>query len=217
MSFVDFSGPGFGRLGFDRPLTVVQAGVLQAHVSHLLSVLVLYFLAKRVLHSPKGEEHSLPFVTAALHIISPAGAFLSAPYGESLFSLLSMTGFYLFVDGLSDHRVGKTTGGDIKTVLAGALFGIATTVRSNGLLSGAMFAYDAALTVFVLLEKGVTFGSLRRLCTLAIGGCLVAGGGVYPQLLAHKSYCRSGSTLNRRSWCDHTIPSIYSWVQGHYW
>ncbi len=61
-----------------------------AHVSHLLSVVVLYRLGKLV-----WADGRLAFLAASLHIFSPAGLFLSAPYAESTFSLLSFVGFYI--------------------------------------------------------------------------------------------------------------------------
>jgi phosphatidylinositol glycan class V len=36
--------------------------------------------------------------------------------------------------------------------------------------------------------------------------------------LAYKEYCESsGTDQGRRPWCNYWIPSIYSWVQSHYW
>ena len=207
----------FRYLGVDGRLAGVIAGIFQAHLFHLCSVLVLYHLARRLCSSPPEDTDALPVISAMLHCITPAGAFLSAPYAESLFSLLNMAGFYLYVDGLLDHRGGHEFGRDLKTICSGTVFGIATTVRSNGLLSGAMFAYDAAQVLSSLCTNMVTFRVLRRLCILGFGGCLILAGTVYPQALAYMSYCRLPSGSHRREWCDSMLPSIYAWVQYHYW
>ncbi|KAI9745552.1 MAG: ER membrane glycoprotein subunit of the GPI transamidase complex-like protein [Claussenomyces sp. TS43310] len=79
-------------------------GIAIAHASHGLSVLVLYGFTRRIF--PDGEAtRKLAFVTALLHIISPAGLFLSAPYGESTFALLSFVGYLVFSYGfLREYR-----------------------------------------------------------------------------------------------------------------
>lgn len=75
------------------------AGVIIAHAAHGLSVLVLYCLGCAIFSGRKGRM--LAFIAACLHIFSPAGLFLSAPYGESTYALLSFTGYFLFVQSFS--------------------------------------------------------------------------------------------------------------------
>ena len=70
-------------------------GILISNACHLLSVLVLERLARLLAPPPFPKDVS--FVSAALHVLSPAGLFLTAPYAESLFSLLSFVGCLLYV------------------------------------------------------------------------------------------------------------------------
>ena len=66
------------------------------------------------------------------------------------------------------------------------------------------------------------FESLATLLALGVGGCLVGVGSAVPQLLAYQRYCPApgssgASILGRRPWCDEWVPSIYTFVQSHYW
>jgi len=193
------------------------AGIALASTCHFLSVIVLYKLSRKVFSNKSASlDQSLSFVIAALHILNPAGAFLAAPYTEPAFCLLNFIGFYLYLDS---HELScLSLFEDVKVLLAGIIFGLATTIRSNGILSGILFAYGAVTTAFQILKNGLTWRETQRLFSLVVGGSLIALGVVYPQFLAYSEYClrRSGDT-QLRPWCDSRIPSVYSWVQSHYW
>src|SRR5689334_12377322 len=62
------------------------AGVLISNTSHFLAVVLLYELSRRVFGQGQ-KAASLALVTAGLHVVSPAGLFLSAPNAESPFAL----------------------------------------------------------------------------------------------------------------------------------
>ena len=193
------------------------AGIGLSHAAHLLSVLFLYAMSKSIFRADGENTLSIPFVTAALHIISPAGVFLSAPYSEGLFSFLNIGGFYLYnasqkhtcEDMQLYHLVG--------TVVAGLTFGLATSVRSNGILSGVPFLYDASMVALHIRSHGIATKALRSLLALVFGGSLIALGAILPQIEAYRSYCQAGDIGKRPSWCFRPIPSIYAWVQSHYW
>lgn len=265
-----------------EPLNVAVIGILISNACHLLSALVLERLV-RFLEAPSVQGR-IAFIAAALHVFSPAGLFLSAPYAESLFSLLSFLGhlFYAY----SHHKPNGARYYKHKAWLlaSGLCFGLATTVRSNGVLFGLIFAYDAllSLTIFVRWYPKITKSwlyastaadvlmfllcgpdlvtqapstwplwywvivglcclnlaliSLRYLLpkfqhsliqgqssliqnmisTIAAGLC-VAAGLVFPQYLAYAEYCLDTNSPNPPEWCSRTIPSIFSWVQSHYW
>lgn len=186
-----------------------------SHVAHYLSVLSLYRLSINIFGHTTATQRLICFLSAALHIICPAGAFLSAPYGESIFSFLNISGFYLYTSSLIAEHNGKSALRDLQVVTAAGLFAIATMVRSNGILSGFLFAYDAALLAWATLTQGFDFHKTRRLAIIIFGGCLVALGMIVPQILAYRTYCMSQEDL--RPWCSSALPSIYGWVQGHYW
>ncbi|KAJ6108214.1 hypothetical protein N7523_009537 [Penicillium sp. IBT 18751x] len=186
-----------------------------SHVAHYLSILALYRLSVNIFGHATAAQKLICFLSAALHIISPAGAFLSAPYGESLFSLLNLTGFYLYTSSLINEHNGITILRDIQVLTAAVLFALATIVRSNGILSGFVFAYEACMVAWTTLTQGPSLHKTRYLTILILGGCIVALGMMVPQILAYRTYCMSETYL--RPWCSSPLPSIYGWVQGHYW
>ncbi|PGH02062.1 proteasome activator subunit 4 [Blastomyces parvus] len=195
-------------------LHVALTGIGLSHVCHYLSVLSLYGLSRNVFGSGDGGR-ALPLLAAVLHIISPAGAFLSAPYGEPVFSLLNFTGYYAYVSALHDDRRGYMLARDVKFLVAGGLFAVVTTIRSNGVLSGMLFAYDAVLGLANLVSSGISISQIHRMFFVILGGSLILLGVIGPQYRAFTVYCQHADA--RRSWCDNTIPSIYTFVQTHYW
>lgn len=194
---------------------IAWTGIAISHLAHYLSVLVLYRLSSNVFGLQTPVQRLVCFLSAFLHIISPAGAFLSAPYGEPLFSFLNISGLYLYSSSFRDDGVGKKLFRDVKLLAAALFFAVATTVRSNGLLSGFLFAYDAVWQLRRVVLHGLSWEAFMRLSVIVLGGCVVAVGIVLPQVAAYTTYCLAESTA--RPWCQWTIPSIYGWVQERYW
>jgi GPI mannosyltransferase 2 len=186
-------------------------------VCHLLSVLLLHSLSTTVFSKAPQGISSVPVAVAALHIINPAGAILSSPYSEALFSCLNILGFQLYLGGLRNHYRRRNPRAEIQCLAAGAVLGFATTVRSNGLLSGALFFYDATATAISLVKGDLSIEKFRRLIVIGIGGCLIALGAIIPQYRVYASYCILEDGSETRPWCDDYVPSIYAWVQRHYW
>ncbi|KAF4122112.1 GPI mannosyltransferase 2 [Geosmithia morbida] len=182
--------------------------ILVANVSHLIGVLALYHFTVVV-----SRNRRLALVAAALHVISPAGLFLSAPYAESTYSCLTFLGNWAFATAYS--KGGVTRGAYI--VGAGALFGLATVFRSNGLGSGLLFAVEALRCAAVLLGRP-SLPAVGALIGPIIGGLCVAAGGAAPQLAAWVRYCSDAVDARPlRPWCAKTVPSIYGFVQEYYW
>ncbi|KAI2629933.1 glycosyltransferase family 76 protein [Hypoxylon sp. NC1633] len=188
--------------GFLEP----YVGVFVAHLSHLLSVLVLYQLGLVI-----WKDQRLSFIAALLHVLSPAGLFLSAPYAESTFALLSFAGYLFFAKGLLGQK--RTFAHDMSLVASGMWFGFATTFRSNGLFNGIPFAVALAQE----LTSSPTLPSIRRRCALVVGGLAIAIGFIVPQLAAYQTFCSIPSKAMLRPWCTSSLPSIYSFVQERYW
>ena len=186
--------------------------VITAHFSHLLSVVLLFKLTHVVFPTCSTR---FCFTAAALHIISPAGLFLSAPYAESSCAMLSFAGNFLFTKSLAG-RGENTSGHDLLVVLSGILFGIATTFRSNGILNG-LLLLEEAFRVLWELKSSFQFASARRLLATGLGGVIVGCGFVLPQYIAYSEYCLEANVPTLRPWCEKSIPSIYTFVQGHYW
>ena len=204
------------------PLAVQKAGLTRyggleslvaisiAHLGHFFSVLVLHQLTLAIFP----ESSAVAAVTAALHIVSPAGLFLSAPYAESTCALFSFLGCLLFTKSLS--RTGESSiAKDILVLISGILFGIATTFRTNAILNG-LLLLEEALRVVSTLQNGLQYATFRRIAATGFGGLAVGFGFLLPQYLAYSEFC-GNSTAVKRTWCDSSLPSIYGFVQGYYW
>ncbi|KAL7929070.1 GPI mannosyltransferase 2 [Trichoderma chlorosporum] len=193
----------------DAPLEPVAAMIFTT-LCHLLAVLALHRLTL-VLFGNK----TLAYVAAVLHILSPAGLFLSAPYGESPFACLSFIGNLLFAMGVQPSAgVGKRS---LAFLGAGISFGLATAFRSNGLISGLLFAAEAVKCVLAFFRQP-SFSRVVLLASLIIGGLSIAAGSVVPQTVAWFRYCKVDlADAEPRPWCSRLIPSIYTFVQEHYW
>lgn len=201
--------------GLGGPVNTALVGIVLSHVAHYLSVLALYRLSINIFGHATATQRLICFLSAALHIICPAGAFLSAPYGESIFSFLNISGLYLYTSSLIAEHSGNSALRDLQVISAAVLFAIATMVRSNGILSGFLFAYDASILAWATLTRDLSLHKIRRLAIIIFGGCTVALGMIVPQILAYRTYCMFQDDL--RPWCGSTPPSIYGWVQGYYW
>ncbi|KAF2449451.1 glycosyltransferase family 76 protein, partial [Karstenula rhodostoma CBS 690.94] len=195
----------------------VWTGIVVSNACHLVSVLVLHRLSNTLL----GRQQSgrVPFVASMLHIVSPAGMFLSSPYAESLFAALNITGMLLYAQARKKDRLDRqqTVHGDALILGAGSLFMLATWIRSNGLLSGILFLVDVVLFVSQLRKGELSLNGIRRLIITCISGALLGLGAMIPQYVAYRQYCVSQASASTRPWCSKTLPSIYTWVQSHYW
>ncbi|KAH0607565.1 uncharacterized protein H6S33_002599 [Morchella sextelata] len=161
----------------------------------------------------------MAFITACLHVVSPAGLFLSAPYSESLFSLLSFTGSFLYLWSGRELEAGNIFQSNTAALASAIIFGLSCMVRSNGLLNGIFFLHDFILQIYGVItgangKSNTLFSRLFRIGILGAGGLIIALGLVLPQAIAWKDYCTAGSN---RPWCSNTFPSIYFYVQDYYW
>lgn len=179
--------------------------IVIAHISHLLSVIALYHLTLSVFAG--GVETA--FTAATLHILSPAGLFLSAPYAESSCAFLTFAGCLLFSKSLGQSSATQ----DFLVLASGVVLGLATAFRSNGLLNGILLLEEAFRTLFSL-RRGFQLSAVRRLLATGLGGLAVAFGFLFPQYIAYSEYCGQNTG---RPWCDEKFPSVYVFVQAHYW
>ena len=191
-------------------------GVAVSHLSHLGAVVTLYILVQRIIPSDQTVKRQIAFTAACLHIISPAGIFLSSPYGESTFAFTAFLGILCYVRAqehsfLPAQQSALPTA--VWTILSGLSFAISTLIRSNGLLHGTIFLIDALTTLRAMLitRKAVHF---FHLSSIVIAGSFIALAFALPQTIAYYEFCTPFKT---RPWCSYRIPSIYSWVQKHYW
>ncbi|KAG5927838.1 hypothetical protein E4U42_001723 [Claviceps africana] len=193
-----------------------------SHLTHLLAVLCLHRLTMLL-----SGNSRLAYLSAALHILSPAGLFLSAPYNESPFACLSFLGNLLFAVGAKGKRKSESetnSGAQLAhaaMIAAGLLFGLATAFRSNGLTSGLLFAVEAMSSLRSAVfscsrSRSLRAGDLVSVAVAVLGGLCVAAGSVVPQTLAWMRYCAREASVSR-PWCDRIVPSIYTFVQERYW
>lgn len=194
----------------------VLAGIVVSNICHLLSVLVLYRLLTLVLEPQRRQI--IPFIAAVLHILTPASLFMCAPYAEAMFSFLNFTGMLFYAQSRTMAETGKSSlGEDLLKISSGLSFAFAALMRSNGLLSGTIFLYDVARYLPRLMSAQLSIHDVRRVTVTCVAGILLALGFIGPQYLAYVEFCYRGSGTGTRPWCERHLPSIYSWVQSHYW
>lgn len=191
------------------------AGIWLANGAHLLSVLVLFELSKLISGgSLNFRSQSFALITACLHIVTPAGIFLVAPYAESCFCTLNFLGVYFYVQ--SKLQSGSAHGATAYTylILCGIAFGIATMFRGNGILSGLILVYEAAELALRGVYKNQVWRFLPRICAVILSGLIMGCLASFPQYLAFNQYCKPRLS---RPWCSNLPPSIFAWVQREYW
>ncbi|EMR82639.1 putative gpi mannosyltransferase 2 protein [Botrytis cinerea BcDW1] len=165
---------------------------------------------------PHRQVERFALVTALLHIISPAGIFLSAPYAESSTALLTFLGAFIFAKSFESGESNRTLGHDLLILISGVVFGLATTFRSNALLNG-LLLLEEAFRILLSLSNGFNIFAVRRLIITGLGGMCVGIGFLTPQYIAYQEYCGVTDIVNPRIWCSNTLPSIYAFVQAFYW
>jgi phosphatidylinositol glycan class V len=198
-------------------LQYVWAGIAVSNISHFVSMLILFKLVNVLLGESRGARTS--FIACALYVISPAGIFLSAPYGEALFAALNLGGMLCYVQARAVAHSNKswTFRQDAEVVSSALLFGLATWIRGNGLLSGLIFLFDVASAAPRIVRMQSGSSDLRRVTVTLVAGVLLGIMAIIPQYIAYNDYCNGVDDSGTRPWCYKTIPSIYTWVQSEYW
>jgi phosphatidylinositol glycan class V len=190
------------------------AGLLLSHVSHLLSVFMLYGLVHHLPIMDKPQRCKIALIAASMHIFSSAGLFLSAPYAESLFSMLNFLGVLIHTGIPYDTPLEKYEPSSlIRLLLSGVCFGLATTVRSNGVFSGLIYFHH----VYMLLHSKINTRTVVTVAVIGLSSVAILTGMLLPQYLAYQDFCIQPLAGELRPWCSRSLPSIYSWVQEHYW
>ncbi|KAL5621899.1 hypothetical protein BROUX41_005844 [Berkeleyomyces rouxiae] len=203
------------ELGLHADAVTAALGVAVAVYAHLYAVHALYALVELVARSKK-----LAYVAALLHVFSPAGIFLAAPYAEAPFAYLAFTGLLHYARGLLLER--GSWGRTKSTLWAGMLLGLATACRSNGLIYGLVFALDLMEGLRGLFGQGADSKAapvpklVMSIVAAGLGGVFVGLGSLLPQTAAYFEFC-GNQVFEPREWCTNLVPSIYSFVQGHYW
>lgn len=205
------------NVGIDLGLRpYIVAGIIVSNACHLVSVFVLYRLIAISVDSQR--RHQIALVGSLLHIMTSASLFLVAPYTEAPFSMLNLTGMLLYAQSsIMARRQLPSVAEDACRLASGVLFAAATLMRSNGLLSGLVLLYDVARYLPRVVSMRLNVHDMRRIIVTCTAGSLVAAGIVGPQYLAYAEFCLGTRGSDSPPWCERKIPSIYSWVQSHYW
>jgi phosphatidylinositol glycan class V len=207
-------------------VTVVVTGIIISHIAHLVAVGLLFGICYAVLPTSRSKARRIAFTAAILHIVSPAGLFLSAPYGESLYAALTFAGVWSHATASSALGTSfgpfKTADASFSlrsaffTILSSICFGLGSLIRGNGLLNGLVFVFDIVPYIYSLpstLRRRDIHALLTAASTGFAGallGLIYASGQLEPYL----RHCTNG---NDRPWCSALPPSIYTFVQRHYW
>ena len=176
----------------------------------------LYSLVRRIIPAEQERKREIAFIAGCLHTISPAGLFLSAPYGESTFAFTTFLGILCYVRAQQQHYLPAQQSHlpeSVWILLSGFCFALSTLFRSNGLLHGTIFLFDAFACLRAIF-RAPNASNLAHLIAIIFAGSLIAIGFALPQAIAYLQYCTPEPS---RPWCSHLPPSIYSWVQKHYW
>jgi len=178
--------------------TLALAGFLLSNACFVLAALALYWLGCIVLRDGQQAARA-----AFLFCLNPAGVFYSALYTESLFAFLTFAGaLSLAVD--SPWR-------------AALAFFAASATRSNGVANCLLLAWHSARRVGEMSRaegKRAPWGPIVLEALACAARCaFVIAPFVLFQLWAWLRFC-VGTT---RPWCTRMHPSIYSFVQAHYW
>ncbi|KAF2690189.1 glycosyltransferase family 76 protein, partial [Lentithecium fluviatile CBS 122367] len=202
----------------DPPLLhFVWAGAAVSNISHLFSVLTLF----KLLNIPLSNMHggNVPFIACVLHILSPAGLFLSAPYSEALFAALNFSGMLSYVQARVAANASKswTLRQDLGILGSAVFFGMATWIRGNGLLSGLIYLFDVVSFLPSTSMTHLRPNHVRRIAATFLAGIILGTMSIVPQYIAYQTYCDASLGSEARPWCHRTVPSIYTWVQSEYW
>lgn len=189
-----------------------MAGVLLSNLSHLGAVVALYAFVHDAIPSDSAGRQHIAFIAACLHTVSPAGLFLSSSCGEGPFAFATFLGIWFYVRA-QKNSASSSIHTALCTLLAGSCFAVSSLIRSNGLLNGTILLLDAVVHVQRIFVSRST-ARIPQLLSAIVAGSLIAVGFALPQVIAYLEYCTPDAT---RPWCTNVPPSIYSWVQQHYW
>jgi phosphatidylinositol glycan class V len=164
------------------------AGLLISNTCFCLAAWTLVQLAHALSLSPKSS-----FIAGLLFCISPASVFLSSCYTESLFAYLSFQGMLYYVER--------------KPWKAAFVWACSSFVRSNGIVYAGFFVWSS-----LQQPRGLILHAINLLRILVVITPML-----FFQWVGYWTFCMRNSLDDRPSWCNSTLPLIYSHVQSTYW
>ncbi|OAV99346.1 hypothetical protein PTTG_04578 [Puccinia triticina 1-1 BBBD Race 1] len=181
----------------------LPASILAALAS-TAATLILFRLTLQLSRSPRHAT-----LVALLHAFAPAPATQVVPYTEPFYALFSFAALDLH------HR--RPSAGLPVALLAAA----ATALRPLGTLQALIWLPDALLHLARFRAAPLSPTSVARLAKHALRilalALITAAPFLYDQYAAYTLFCRHPAPADNRPWCANPIPSIYLFVQAHYW
>ncbi|EFP83703.1 uncharacterized protein PGTG_09416 [Puccinia graminis f. sp. tritici CRL 75-36-700-3] len=173
----------------------------QTATASILSTLILYQLTLKL------SSHSTSYsaLVGLLHLFSPSPSTQVVPYTEPFYALFSFAAIYLIE---AKHHWP-----------AAILAGIATSFRPIGVIQCLLWIPQWTNHLKQLINNPKQSSALIRFISTSLKTLLLAlitsAPFIYDQYSAYKHYCYQSSSP--RPWCSNRIPSIYTFVQSHYW
>lgn len=182
--------------GYHPQDAYLLAALLINNLAFCTTIVLFYAFSEQVLRSK-----TTALIACIFYCCSPASVFHSMAYTEAVFGLTTMLGIYL----LYCHN----------SILSASLsFAASAGIRSNGFVNLGFILHHC-------LKQGLAALPSSRLaaaghCTkAAVPAVLVAAPYAAFQYFGYVRYCQQQQ--EPRPWCDATIPSLYGFVQSHYW
>ncbi|KAJ5070543.1 gpi mannosyltransferase 2 [Anaeramoeba ignava] len=186
------------------------AGVLISNLSNILAAILMF---KLTLHLSKNEKFSV--ISTLMFCLSPANIFMTVIYTESQFALFTFAGIYFL--NTSEKNTGNSGRNFFRYLLSIICFMLSGATRSNGMINAGFILFDS-LHRFKIARKITDFLVIIFQSLFAV--VLIMIPNIVYQFYAYKQFCLSEfikNTTGVPSWCNNTIPSIYGYVQNHYW
>jgi Gpi18-like mannosyltransferase len=177
----------------------VLAALLLNNLAFCATLLLFYRLSLHVLRSP-----ALALTACVFYCCSPATVFHAMAYTEPLFGFFTTLGLYLL------YCRGSLAG-------ASLAFAASAGVRSNGVVSFGFVAHWSARRALAALRgpAPARWLALARCAAAAPLAGVVAAPYAAFQYWGYRRYCLQQA--QPRPWCAAALPSLYGFVQSHYW
>lgn len=178
---------------------------------------LIFFLYSLTLNLSNSISYST--LVSLLHAFSPSPSTQVVPYTEPFYALFSFAAIYLQTQHAKESYMRK--------ISSAILMALATSFRPIGIIQALQWLPDWCHQ----LEKLVLKSPSKRTITLPaflahsfqtlILGLITCSPFLYHQWTGYQHFClkplQSGDLLSVRPWCSDRIPSIYGFVQSHYW
>ncbi|SJX65610.1 related to GPI18-mannosyltransferase [Sporisorium reilianum f. sp. reilianum] len=176
------------------PTSAILVTAVLANLAAALSPVLLHRLTWNVTRNAR-----LAWSAAVLSMFAPSAATtLAAPTPESFFSLASLVGLL--------HLESSARLGWVRLLAASFWFAVATSFRTNGVL---LIGYIA----FKLVGEARLGGAVSAATKMVVATAVCVSPSVLFQAWAYSRFC----LVAKRPWCEAQPPSIYTFVQSHYW